>query len=71
MINVETIVSQTYFTDNLKNVKKQHLQVKAKNKLFFNACIRYIQDNSKSSGVIANAELLKISIKIYICCPRE
>lgn len=67
MINVETtIVSQTYITDNFKNVKKQGLQMIVKNKLFFSAHIRYIQNNSKPNGVITNAELLKISIKLYM-----
>lgn len=65
MINVETIiVSQTYITDNFKNVKKQGLQMIVKNKLFFSAHIRYIQNHSKPNGVITNAELLKISIKL-------
>lgn len=67
MINVETtIVSQTYITDNFKNVKKQGLQMIVKNKLCFSAHIRYIQNNSKPNGVITNAELLKISIKLYM-----
>lgn len=50
--------------------EKECLQMRMKNKLFSVFIITYIQDNLKPNGVIANFELLKIPIKIYMLFKR-